>query len=493
MTDIPLPDDSSQWPLNPWEIFGLRPNAKHVELRRAYSQLIRRFRPDTHPVEFQRIHEAYQRLKAILGSQVQPELPSHGNASNENWSHGGSPHGYSPYGNSNGNGKSPYDSPIDPNVPSSRNEIRKRAPDVGGLFAIHDKKSVVDAYRSLVQADKQHPSETTAAALYWQLILNPDLDTQRKPADWLLHGLSRTNGSPCLLELFRQELICKPRFALSDKAGQFLKRIPASFRSELLRQRWKHAATAKNWQVIREDLVVHRTPLVDYSPTEWVRLTIAAANHAAWSQDSDAVRILDTCRKEIALFDNFQLELESELIQFDHLTELATGIKSLPTVGNIHVRLLLQEMPNIWNASNNVRSAVVPIISGLLSKPETVLSELDQVASVSPVVLQYLYGLLDQVGLAWIEDRDRPAETVVAERIVYFLTVCPVVDYSKLRTSILRFCIDEFISPEEFAATVEAQQDEALEFDGSKTLISSSIRDDLSLRFLCKAHRALNG
>ena len=112
---------------------------------------------------------------------------------------------------------------------------------------------------------------------------------------------------------------------------------------------------------------------------------------------------------------------------------------------------------------------------------------------MAPVVLQYLYGLLDQVGVAWIDDQNRPAETVVAERIVYFLTVCPVVDYSKLRKSILRFCLEEFISPEAFAATVEAQQDEALDFDGSKTLVSSSIREDLSLRFLCKAHRALHG
>ncbi|WP_339907392.1 J domain-containing protein [Symmachiella dynata] len=493
MTDISLPEDSSQWPLNPWELFGLEPNAKRVELRRAYSQLIRHFRPDTHPEQFQRIHETYQRLKAILGSQVPPKHPSHENPSSENWSHDGSSYQHSPSGNGNGNGKRSFDSPIGSNGPPSARGGRKHAPDVGGLFANHDEKRVVEAYRSLIQADEQHPSETTAAALYWQLILNPDLDSRRKPTDWLLHGLSRANGSVCLRELFRQELICEPRFALSDKTGQFLKNFPANSRSVLLRQRWKHAATAKNWRIIREDLVVHRTTFVDFSPMEWVRLTIAAANYAAWSQNSDADRILETCRKEIALFDSFQLEMGSELIQFDYLTELAAGIKGLPTVGNIHIRLLLQEMPKIWNASNNVRSAIVPVLTGLLSEPESVLAELDQVVSVAPVVLQYLYGLLDQVGVAWIDDQNRPAETVVAERIVYFLTVCPVVDYSKLRKSILCFCLEEFISPEAFAATVEAQQDEALDFDGSKTLVSSSIREDLSLRFLCKAHRALHG
>ena len=473
MTGSHLPDDPSQWPLNPWELLGLSPNAKRVELRRAYSQLIRRFRPDTHPVEFQRIHEAYQRLNATFDSQIRPDLPSNGNPLN-------------------GNGEPNHDSPLVPTVPPVRKVVRQPVPDVCGLFAQHDKTRVADAYRSLIHVDEQHPSETTAAALYWQLILNPDLDTQRNPADWLLHGLSRANGSATLRELFRQELICEPSFALSDEAGQFLKRFPASSRSELLRQRWKHAATTKNWPVIRKDLVAHRESLVDFAPSEWVRLTIAAAGHAAWSRSSDAVGILDTCRNEIALFDHLQLELESELIQFDHLTELAAGIKDLPRVGHTYIPLLLQALPAVWNATNNARSAVVPVIADLLSEPESALAELDQVASVAPVVLQYFYGLLDQVGLAWINDQDQPAETVVAERIVHFLTLTPVAKYAKLRKCILRFCLDEFIAPETFAATVEAQQDEALVFDGSETLIFSSIRDDLSLRFLCKAHRAFH-
>lgn len=474
MTDDQLPDDPSQWPSSPWKLFGLDSDADLASLRRAYSRLIRQFRPDTHPVEFQRIREAYEQINSSITAQVQFELQ----ADIEPSSHESE---LSP------------NSPIEPAI-SKRNAVdREVALNVYETFAQHEKTSVAEAYHTLIRHYEQNSSETTMAALYWQLVINPDLDSQREPADWLLKGLSFASGSTTLVKLFGQELGLNSKFALKSDTGHILLRIPVRSRSNLLFQRWKQAAAAENWQVISDDLAAHRESFVDSDVTAWVRLTIIAAGHAAWSRHPDAVGILDFCRQEIAIFGDVHLELNAELMQFDLLEILSRTFDVLVTSQRRITQTFAQALPAVWNSSTNVRSVVIPILIDLLSQPEIALVELDKVVRIAPTVLQYFYDVLDQVALAWIDDSDTPAGRVTAERIVHFQILSPMSGYSMSRESILRFCLDEFISPESLAATLEAEQDVALVFDGSKTQTFESIRNDLSLRFLCKAHRAVYG
>ena len=56
MSDMaPLPDSS-----NPFEILGVSRDADRRTLRRAYARLIKVYRPETHPKEFQRIQQAFE-------------------------------------------------------------------------------------------------------------------------------------------------------------------------------------------------------------------------------------------------------------------------------------------------------------------------------------------------------------------------------------------------------------------------------------------------
>jgi hypothetical protein len=50
-----LPDTS-----NPFELLGVRAGSDAVEIKRAYVQLIKVYRPERAPEEFQRIHAAYE-------------------------------------------------------------------------------------------------------------------------------------------------------------------------------------------------------------------------------------------------------------------------------------------------------------------------------------------------------------------------------------------------------------------------------------------------
>jgi len=60
MTEHSLPDDLQRWPRDPFGLLGLDRDADFRQARRAYVQLIRRFKPDQFPEHFQRIRAAFE-------------------------------------------------------------------------------------------------------------------------------------------------------------------------------------------------------------------------------------------------------------------------------------------------------------------------------------------------------------------------------------------------------------------------------------------------
>ena len=46
--------------MNPWQALGVAPDIAVADLRRRYAALIKEFRPETHPLDFARIREAYE-------------------------------------------------------------------------------------------------------------------------------------------------------------------------------------------------------------------------------------------------------------------------------------------------------------------------------------------------------------------------------------------------------------------------------------------------
>ena len=66
MSDSHLPDDPAQWPANPFTLLGVDQKVDRRELRRAYTRLIRRFKPEHFPEQFRRIRDAYESVERYL-------------------------------------------------------------------------------------------------------------------------------------------------------------------------------------------------------------------------------------------------------------------------------------------------------------------------------------------------------------------------------------------------------------------------------------------
>ena len=78
-------DDAPDWgllPSNPIPFFGLEPGFDRTALKRSYNRLIRRFKPEKHPAEFQRIRAAYEELEHAL---------RYGHADSPAWTGAGEP------------------------------------------------------------------------------------------------------------------------------------------------------------------------------------------------------------------------------------------------------------------------------------------------------------------------------------------------------------------------------------------------------------------
>jgi len=64
-----LPEDPSDWPNDPFELLNLERSVDARTAKRAYFKLIRKFKPDRFPVEFQKIREAYESVQGWLSWQ----------------------------------------------------------------------------------------------------------------------------------------------------------------------------------------------------------------------------------------------------------------------------------------------------------------------------------------------------------------------------------------------------------------------------------------
>src|SRR5688500_12033029 len=61
-----LPDDPRHWPDDPFRLLGVEPPATETDVKRAYTRLIRRFKPEHHPEQFRRVREAYEHALEML-------------------------------------------------------------------------------------------------------------------------------------------------------------------------------------------------------------------------------------------------------------------------------------------------------------------------------------------------------------------------------------------------------------------------------------------
>ena len=228
MASADLPVDMNDWPDDPRELLRVNRGASEREVRLAYTRLIRKYRPDTHPAEFRRIRDAYELLKAM--ASFEPFVAESDEA-------------FTPVDECPTNGTLGTDSE---RADAARGPNAERVKRVGdsALWQLACRGDRLALYSKLAERRQQRPNEVdTYLKLYWLLTAEPQLDAKRVVAEWLLRGLLATEFDGRLASLLQREVRRRPALGLAPAYARLLE-MPrlAPFIPRLLEWRWQSLA-----------------------------------------------------------------------------------------------------------------------------------------------------------------------------------------------------------------------------------------------------------
>lgn len=445
MSDHRLPDDPADWPDDPHLLLGVGEQADLPTLRRAYNRLIRRYRPDEFPAEFQQIRQAYE--TACSFAQWRDQFPDDDDSEDDGAETAAA-----------GNADSPHNDEEDlsSNFPSSAVQPDPSA--VGFQEEIDEawnrakEGDIRSAYRSLIQLHERRPElDEVVLRLYWLLKIKPSIDSDKQPADWLVEGMCRSSASGRLMQLYWSELENRPAEAVSPRIYRLLEASSEPFqRNDLLSRRWNAAASRDLPRIVEADLERERRRMQIDQSEEWARLLFTATDYLAWRQDDPTAQSLfNRCCTELEEFDHLHIPLEMEFQRFDHLRELQ---KTCESVWDTNVPSeWLELVRDSWNGPDEqLRRRVHALLVTWVRAPGRALGILDRLNHDSAVAVRQLETLFLRVGRSYYDYDTGDDSDLLTRSIEQWLQANAGQNYKKLRVLAMQFCLEEMISADMF-------------------------------------------
>jgi hypothetical protein len=438
-----LPPDPSSWPEDPFLLLGVEPGVSPRELRRAYLNLIRRYKPEHAPEQFRRIREAYEvaeRFIKVFGGTT-PDTTQAGPAMGDEHEDGRGPELVHEAVHA-----------VDPVRPGSEPPTPTSSP-----WERACEGESAEAYRALVdQVDHGPPRQDVFVQLYWLLTLTPDLDPGTRPIEWLVRGLRACPRSASrLCVLLRREAEAEPAAALD---GRFLAVLapgthPALF-LVVAACRWRAACDQGRWEIISTDLESLRAWVPTVDDAAWARVLIAAAGYLTWAEPDafDPVEIL--CR-EIEDLGHHHLNLSDDLFQLEYARLVRSGLRRI-VIRHAAVPGLYRLLSLSWNDDEGpeFRARLRTHLGQIARAPMESLKFLDHLLERSPAVLGRLEELGRGAEIGGLRGSETPDLAGISAEVEAFLAANPWWDYPTFRPRLLEFCVREMIPPGGFGGAV---------------------------------------
>lgn len=463
MSTFELPEDPAGWPESPYEILGVAPGVSNNALRRAYSERVRRFKPDRFPEQFQRIRAAYEMIR-----------------------------------NRNGGGTAFY---IPPNVATGQNlnrlsqllpvsgaaEPDTRAPEA--LAELGKRAANGDAagtYRELLRLQEADPKrEENYVWLYWLAVLFPKETGDPPPASWLLEGLEKARTVRQLAPLWQLELAHAPSTALDARCLQLI-RTGGRLTYELLRWRWEAAwmltveegFDGRHIKTIISDVESLRSSQLHDAPRQWFQVLHLAVERLTWCTAFEGREACERCVDE--LDDHVRLsDAGRSLGTLDLL--LAAGRDWREIQGGEGE--WAQAICHTWLCpEGEIASTLRRLLDELGRDPLLALQRLDSLRKEAPTLLWRLDQLVKELEAKHAPQKPDDFETTALEQ---FFVSCGRQTYASARPKLFRFLIAECLAPEQAAAVLERGVSKG-EGPGG---LAEMIRKDAPLRCACTAAR----
>lgn len=448
MTPPELPDDHREWPSDPFALLGVERGADDTTIRRAYTQLIRMFKPEHHPDQFCRIREAYdtcrQQATWFRSVSVPPPTDEAGEptVSLPRWS-----------------------APVDIELPPNEADRLWAEATAGNLEA---------AYQGLAYLAAQTNDADVLLRLYWLKSLVPTLDRERTRHHWLAAALEHSRLGHAALELYRRELEADPEAGLNEPYLELLK-TDAAWAQLVHASQMRIAAAGRAgrlWIVVHDLKAVKERVGLD-GDAEWLNLLAAALDWASWDESN---LVAAFCLDELPTLKHLELH---HGYQFDRIDQarywggLATSANQPSLVEFFHL------LGQLWAAPGDVGPAdLTRGLAVLAAQPYRALGWFDVLFSTRGPNL----GILATRMLGrHCDDLDPAHSPDLLRGFVRRVPGVRVDGWSELRKRLLDLMIAQRIHPDELVAACAADPESRFRE------VSDAISGDLSLQIVWMA------
>jgi hypothetical protein len=293
MTDTPDEPDWSLLPREPVRFFGLGEGFDRRELKRAYNELIRRFKPEKHPQEFQRIRAAFEQIDS--GIRYGLEISSSSQQREEyQWS-----------------GES------QPTTPGRRLSTTAR-PTVVPLHERLANGNVTEVYGELSAKSEKTPFDYYSLAVMSDIVDSKD---ELQFARWLLAGIAAHRNEVGLLRLLHAYLRGHvPENAREQLLLECSKAVHETAFFPLTEPLWRALLTKGEFAQFRITLQKCEANLKGLSIDGRLAFYLQILKPAIWTADdawiAEALNLIERNFERIPRFLEYEVEMVSRLRKY---------------------------------------------------------------------------------------------------------------------------------------------------------------------------------
>jgi hypothetical protein len=497
-----LPEDLARWPDDPYELLGVRPGIAPRDLRRAYTQRIRTFKPEQFPEHFCRIRAAYETVlrhvemfglfhvlptEAAAEESDDAEERDDGETETEAGPEASAGEALPMPQLAEPEAEPEEDAEAVADVPSYRG--RDLHKELHEAWERACSGAEADAYARLRALHDSYPEEEDVyVRLYWLLAVAPEVDPLRAPADWLIAGLRVRGVVGPLRELLHRELEETPSLALDLGCTQLLQtRTRPALLLDFLEWRWHAAGRLEKWETIGVDLDALRGRFIAEEEESWARLLLLATDQLAWARAEKHRSRFRHCVHELEQLIHLHARLGDEMDRLDFLQILANAWHAqgeraendLPLLRLLQLQLL-RLIPLSWSRPfSDIHPLLDQFLATIVEQPAVALRGFDRVQEHAGAVLtQYGRALLQYQYAQNKNAPDDECSEALALLVAEFLEGSYCGRYDKFRVRLVDFCLREQVSPSAVAQLIESRQMHSL------YQVAQSIHADWPLRYV---------
>ena len=469
-----LPDDPGEWPQDPLALFSLDRGFSERDLRRAYAQRVREYKPERQPEAFRVIREAYEYLQQMLLWQgSQPSASPAWQVAPETeplvtWSV-----------------KRPAKHTADASDEPQMSHAPDREPKVDP-WALVEQARYDEALRKLEELVARAPHDVQLARqMYWLLTIMPGGEVERR-RDWLATRLAQDAPDRFLDELYRRELESWPKEVLSERYQRLLDGTLEVWRVfAIVSTAWRATSHYRDAaRLIARDLERLRPWLPAQDEATWMSLLLTACVHLVWTDEGTFNRY----RKEIEEAVHLHHRFTSEMDAFEAFLDAADALTKL-VAQHPHFAAWL----NLLRAGRtqppaSLRHFVLGQLHLMLEEPRATLAQLDALEKQGPTIVTELIGLIEPLVSEYASDAEPEDLEAVRDATLRFLEAEPWFEPQRCRQRLLEFCFQAAVLPSEMADAIGYDE----RYWITNTLhLRESLAEDRALELIAMAQRIM--